>query len=79
MATATLKAKINKKAGTITIPLQVYRRMLMMPPIEQLKGKAARDLDKLVEEGLREYRAGKTISADSISSAVRQRRRKHAR
>ena len=79
MATATLKTKINKKAGTVTIPLRVYRRMLMMPPLEQLKGKAARDLDNLVEEGLREYRAGKTISADSISSALKQYSRKHAR
>jgi len=65
MATATLKTKINKKAGTITLPLQEYYRMLMVPV--QLRGKAARDLDKLVEEGLREYRAGKTRILHSLA------------
>ena len=38
--------------------LQEYYRIVMTPI--QLRGKAARELDTLVEEGLREYRAGKT-------------------
>ena len=48
-------------------------------PTYYFTGKAAKDLDKLVEEGLRDYRAGRTIVADSVSVAVKQYRKKNAR
>ena len=67
MATVTVSnIKINKKAGTVTIPLSVYLRFLMIPSY-QLKGKAAHDLDNLVEEGMREYKAGKTRKLRSLA------------
>ncbi len=72
------EAKIRKSRGVVVLPVEEYYRILMVPGY-QLKGKAARDLDKLVEEGLREHREGKTIKAPSISSAVRQYRSEHAR
>ena len=53
--------------------------MVAAIPTYYLTGKAARDLDKRVVEGLREHRAGKTIVADSTSSALKAYRRKHAR
>lgn len=39
-------------------------------PEYYLTGKAARDLDKLVETGLRDYRAGKTVKATSVQQAL---------
>lgn len=40
-------------------------------PAYQLHGKAAERLDMRVREGMREYRAGKTIRASSIDEALR--------
>jgi hypothetical protein len=83
MATVTVtKSNIKEKKAQkmITIPLQEYRELLATRvPHYYLKGKAARDLDKLVEEGLREYHAGKTIKADSLSSALKKYRGKYGR
>ena len=35
-------------------------------PIYHLTGKAAKELDKLVREGLKEHEAGRTIKASSL-------------
>ena len=40
-------------------------------PVYQLRGKAAERLDRRVREGLREYQAGKTVSASSVDEAMR--------
>lgn len=72
------KAKIHKDKGVVVLPIEEYNRLLMAPTY-QLKGKEAENLDKLVEEGLREYRAGKTLKAGSISSALKKYRSKHGR
>lgn len=39
-------------------------------PSYQLHGKAAERLDMRVREGMREYRAGETISASSVDEAL---------
>ena len=79
MATITLsQTKIAKQKGVVVLPVAEYRRLLVASvPTHYLTGKAALRLDRLVEEGLREYREGKTISAGSLSEAVKQF--KHAR
>ena len=81
MVTITIpKSKLEKGQGVVVLPVKEYQRLIRAAvPMYYLKGKAARNLDKLVEEGLREYRAGKTISADSTSSALKAYRGKHAR
>lgn len=79
MTTAIL-LKLKKTAatsrGTVTLPAKVYRQLLDAAiPTYYLTGKAALDLDKLVDEGLREHAEGKTITASSISSALAIRRK----
>lgn len=81
MSTITIsKEKIKKDAGVVVLPVKEYQRLLRASvPTYYLTGKAARDLDKRVEEGLREHREGKTIVADSTSSALKAYRSRHAR
>jgi len=45
-------------------------------PVYQLRGKATERLDMRVREAMREYQAGKTISASSIDEALRMYARK---
>ncbi|MEK9154226.1 MAG: hypothetical protein AAB798_02020 [Patescibacteria group bacterium] len=79
MSAITLSpSKIMAHKGIVVIPLSEYRRLLDAAiQTRHLTGKAALRLDKLVEDGLREYREGKTISAGSLSEAVKKF--KHAR
>lgn len=79
ITTATL-IKLKKTAAEsrcpVTLPAKIYRQLLDAAiPTYYLTGKAATDLDKLVEEGLREYAEGKTITASSISDALAIRRK----
>ena len=69
MANITIsKAKIEKEKGVVLLPLKEYERLLRSAvPTYYLKGKEAKKLDKLVEEGLREYRAGKTRKIKSLA------------
>ena len=69
MATVTLtKAKIEKEKGVVILPIREYQRLLERAvPEYYLKGKVAKKLDKLVEEGLKEYRAGKTRIIKSLA------------
>ena len=57
-----------------------FNKNIQIPGVRsvRLKGRAARNLDKLIDEGIDEYLAGKTIEAPSISAAVREYRTKHA-
>ena len=74
------RAQVKKNEGVVVLSIKEYQRLLVAAvPTYFLTGKAAKDLDKLTEEGLREHRAGKTISADSVLSAVKQYRKKYAR
>lgn len=74
MVTITLsKAKVDKQKGVVVLPVEEYNRLLARAvPEVYLTGRAARDLDKLVEDGLREHRAGKTMTANSVGEAVKK-------
>ena len=81
MSTITIsKSKVAKEAGVVVLPVREYQRLLRAAvPTFYLTGKAARNLDKRVEEGLREHREGKTMVATSTSSALKAYRNRHAR
>ncbi len=77
MATiAVPKAKIEKEKGVVILPIKEYQELLERAvPEYYLTGKAAKDLDKLVEEGLRDYKAGRTKSFFSLTAAYSDIRR----
>lgn len=54
--------------GVVILPLKEYRAMQERAvPTYYLMGKKARDLDKLVEGGLKEHREGKTRRITSLA------------
>ena len=62
------KSKVAREAGVVVLPVKEYQRLLRAAvPTYYLTGKAARDLDRLVEDGLREHRAGKTRVLRSLA------------
>ncbi len=66
-----LKRAIANDKSVVVLPVAEYRRLLAAQvPEYYLTGKAARDLDKLVKEGLRDYHAGKTTRAESLHDAL---------
>jgi len=68
MAITISKAQVNEKDGLVILPVKEYRRLLERAvPDVYLTGKAARDLDKLVADGLREHREGKTRKIKSLA------------
>ncbi len=69
MATITLsKAKVQKQKGVVVLPIAEYQRLLLKAvPTFYLTGKAALKLDTLVEDSLREHRAGKTRTIRSLA------------
>ncbi|MDO8514422.1 MAG: hypothetical protein Q7S50_02675 [bacterium] len=68
MAITVSKAEVKKGDGVVILPLKEYRRLLQRSvPEYYLTGKAARDLDKLVAQGLREHREGKTRKIHSLA------------
>ena len=70
MSTITIsKAQVAKEAGVVVLPVKEYQRLLQTAAIPDvyLTGKAATDLDKLVEEGLREHAAGRTRKIRSLA------------
>ncbi len=73
MATITIpKSKIEKEKGVVILPLKEYQKLCERAvPTYYLKGKEAEELDKLVEEGLREYERGETIGAPSLKEALK--------
>lgn len=80
MAITISKAEVKRKEGIVILPLKEYQRLLERTvPEYYLTGKAAKRLDKLVEDGLREHREGKSVTARSISEALAKTRRRHAR
>jgi hypothetical protein len=73
MATITIpKTKIKKEGGIVILSLKEYQKLYARAvPAFYLKGREAERLDKLVEEGLREYRERKTIKARSLKEALK--------
>lgn len=56
----------------VILPLKEYQKLRERAvPTYYLKGKAAERLDKLVEQGLKEYREGKTVKARSLDEAMK--------
>ena len=65
---AISKNKIKVEGDRVVMSLREYRDLLKKSaPTYYLKGKAAERLDKLVEEGLREYKNGKTKVLKSLA------------
>jgi len=59
---------IEKRRGIVILPLREYRKLCERAvPTYYLKGKVARKLDKLVEEGLRDWRGGKCKVIKSLA------------
>ncbi|HEY4518237.1 MAG TPA: hypothetical protein VJG48_01270 [Candidatus Paceibacterota bacterium] len=66
------EGQVKSVGGMVILPVKEYRRLIEQDvPTYYLKGKAATNLDKLVAEGLKEYREGKTIKANSMSEALK--------
>jgi hypothetical protein len=66
------KEEIQKKGGIVILSLREYRKLCEKAvPTYYLKGKEAEKLDKLVEEGLRDYQEGRTISTPSLKEALK--------
>jgi hypothetical protein len=78
MVTITIpKAKIKREGGIVILSLKEYQKLCQRAvPVFYLKGKEAKRLDRLVEDGLREYREGKTIKARSLKEALKIYERK---
>lgn len=59
---------ITKRGGVVILSLDEYRRLCEnVAPTYYLKGKAAKRLDKLVEEGLRDHYLRKTRKIKSLA------------
>ncbi|MDP3763154.1 MAG: hypothetical protein Q8Q92_00635 [bacterium] len=81
MTTITIsKKKIEEESGVVVLPLKEYRKLCeQAAPTYYLKERAAEKLDKLVENGLKDYREGKTISARSLGEAMKIYAKKNKR
>ena len=69
MATITIsKEKIRKQGGVVILSLEEYQELCARAvPTYYLKGRAAEKLDRLVEEGLKDYRAGRCKTVKSLA------------
>jgi hypothetical protein len=63
------KKTIQRQGGFVILPLRKYEELLREKaiPTYYLKGKEAEELDKLVEEGLEDYRKGKCKTIKSLA------------
>ncbi len=65
---AIKREEVEKQGGVVILPVKVYQRLLERAvPTYYLTGKEAERVDKLVDEGLRDYRAGKTRKIRSLA------------
>ena len=76
------KQAVQKTGGFVILTLKEYEKLKEQTiPTYYLHGKEARELDKLVKEGEKEYRESKTIGASSVREALKiygkQKNRKH--
>lgn len=69
MSSVTIsKNKIKVEGDKVVMTLKEYRDLLKRSaPTYYLKGKAAERLDKLVKDGLKEYKEGKTKTIKSLA------------
>lgn len=59
---------VRQNKGMVILSLREYKQLLEKAvPAYYLKGKEAKELDKLVEEGLREFQEGKCKTIKSLS------------
>ena len=59
---------MQKQKGMVVLPIKEYQRLLAAAiPTYYLTGKAALKLDKLVDDGMRDYKAGKTRVLRSLA------------
>ncbi|MEK7542626.1 MAG: hypothetical protein AAB524_02915 [Patescibacteria group bacterium] len=66
------RREVEKRGGVVILGLKEYQKLLVQTvPTYQLYGKEAEEIDELVREGMREYEAGETIEASSISEAMK--------
>lgn len=62
------KERVRKEGGIVILPLKEYQKLCeRAAPTYYLRGKEAKELDKLVEEGLRNHRLGKTRKIKSLN------------
>ena len=62
------KETVREKGGIVILPLREYKKLCERAvPTYYLKGKEAEELDKLVEEGLKEYRRGRCRAIKSFA------------
>jgi len=60
------------KKGVVLLDLEEYKKMQTRGiPTFYLEGKESEELDKLVEEGLKEYERGETVDAPSLKEALK--------
>ena len=74
------KSTILEQNGMVILPLAEYEKLRQnVAPTYYLQGKEAEKLDNLVRDGMKEYRAGKTIKAGSLDEALKiyERRNKN--
>ena len=64
------KIKINKEGGCNSISPRISKLCETAVPTYYLKGKEAEKLDRLAEEGMREYEIGETINATSLKKLL---------
>lgn len=66
------KTKIQKEGGVIILSLKEYQKLReQAASTYYLKGRRAKALDRLIDKGLKDYRAGKCINAGSLKEALR--------
>lgn len=66
------KRTVRKERGVVILPLREYEELRKRAvSTYYLKGKEAEELDELVEDGLKEYKNGKTIKAPSLKEALK--------
>lgn len=59
---------VRQQGGMVILPLKEYQKLYeRATPVYYLEGKEAKKLDKLVEEGLREYKKGKCKEIKSLT------------
>jgi len=62
------KKTVRKEGGLVILPLREYEELRERAiPTYYLEGKEAKELDKLVEEGLEDYKKGRCRSIKSLS------------
>lgn len=69
MNTVTIpRKKIKEEGGVVVLSLKEYRRLSERAvPVYYLKGKAAEKSDKVVGNGLKDYREGRTKVLKSLA------------